>query len=148
MAVPSPPHGFGPGAGAPFTLRTPLPLYPGLKTVDVGFAAAGSAGNASASVTAARSLRLVDRDAGREFDGDDVDDEAQGVTLIRIPALVCWVEGCGKNKFVAVAAEPQLPVRLTADLDDWAVELLSFKTLLPPCDVVDPAILLAPGRDG
>ena len=112
--------------------------------MDVGFAAAGSAGNASASVTAAGLLRLVDRDAGREF---DVDDESQGVALPRVPVLNRCTGGSGGNKFATAAAEPQLPVRLTADLDDCAVELLSFKTRLPPCDV-DPAVLVVPGRDG
>lgn len=63
-ADPPLPHAFV-AVDVPFTLLTPLPEYPGLKTVDAGFGAAGRLGKASVSLMGATGpLRLVDRDDG------------------------------------------------------------------------------------
>lgn len=135
-ADPPLPHAFV-AVPVSFTLLTPLPEYPGLKTVDAGFGAIGKRGNASVSVTEAMvPLLLADRDDGCEVGSGlaDAEDAHVAVPVGRDGAPPFRkVAGSGGKRF---AAEPQEPVLLTALRDDCAVEDLSFRTRFPPWDAV------------
>ena len=128
----------------------------------LGFAATGSAGKAS---IAARFILLAvvgglesgceDKDGGGL--DDDEEEEADGAThgvAPTRPAPTLLAEEAGVedgNGFVAVEL-PQLPCLLTAERDDWAVELLSLRTRRPPLPAAaaeEPGRTpLGPGKEG
>lgn len=130
------------------SLRTPAPVYPGLKNVLVGFGAAGSAGKASARLLLLNVADDVARDGMGETRGG-AEDGAHGVCPGFAPMRL--EDGAGSaGNILFDAAAFQLACLLTADRDDCAVELLSFRTLDPPCAVGPPLDwpVAEPGSDG
>ena len=128
----------------------------------LGFAATGSAGKASIAapfilLDGGGALESGWEDKGGGLDDDDDDEEAEGAThgvAPTRPGPTLLAEEAGVedgNGFVAVEF-PQLPCLLTAERDDWAVELLSLRTRRPPLPVAaaeEPAKTpLGPGSDG
>ena len=131
------------------SLRTPAPVYPGLKNVTVGLGAAGSAGKASARLLFFKAVDEVVRDGMGEARGD-AEDDAQGVCPGFAPMRLEDAAGKAGNMLFD-AAVFQLACLLTADRDDCAVELFSFNTRDPPCAVGPPLNdwpVAEPGRDG
>ena len=136
----------------PWSLRTPAPVYPGLKNVVVGFGAAGSAGKASPSPLLFTATEDGVRDGMGETrgDADEEDAAAHGVCPGFAPMRVDDAAGRLGNMLLD-AAGFQLACLLTADRDDCAVELFSFNTLDPPCAVGPPLNdwpVADPGSDG
>ena len=122
-----------------------------------GFTAAGSAGNASEDVGfAIREMGALDE--GREVAGegreeDDADGVSQGVApTLPAPTRLADVAGGMGGKGLAFVALPQLPCRLTAEREDFCVELLSLSTRRPPLPSADAEEVgrtpLGPGRVG
>ena len=126
-----------------------------------GFAATGSAGKASIAapiilLAVVGGLESGCEDRGGGLDDDD-EEEAEGAThgvAPTRPAPTLLAEEAGVedgNGFVAVEL-PQLPCLLTAERDDWAVELLSLRTRRPPLPTAaaeEPGKTpLGPGKDG
>ena len=127
----------------------------------LGFAATGSGGKASIAapfilLDGGGGLENGCEDNGGGLDDDD-DEEAEGAThgvAPTRPAPTLLAEEVGVedgNGFVAVEL-PQLPCLLTAERDDWAVELLSLRTRRPPLPAAAAEELaktpLGPGSDG
>lgn len=133
------------------SLRTPAPVYPGLKKVLVGFGAAGSAGKASATLLLFNATDDVARDGMGETRRDAEDeDAAQGVCPGFAPMRFDDDAGRAGNVLLD-AALFQLACLLTADRDDCTVELFNFNTLDPPCADGPPLSdwpVADPGRDG
>lgn len=127
----------------------------------LGFAATGSAGKASIAAPLILLAVVGGLESGCEDNGGGLDDgdeeEAEGAThgvAPTRPAPTLLAEEAGVedgNGFVAVEL-PQLPCLLTAERDDWAVELLSLRTRRPPLPAAaaeEPGRTpLGPGRDG
>ena len=127
----------------------------------LGFAATGSAGKAS---IAAPFILLdvvgglesgCEEKAGAGLDDEDVEAEGatQGVAPTRpTPTLLAEEAGVEDGNGVVAVELPQLPCLLTAERDDWAVELLSLRTRRPPLPAAaaeDPGKMpLGPGKDG
>ena len=127
------------------------PVYPGLKSVLVGFAAAGRAGKASAPTGFL--FTFVD-DATRDGMGEGralvaADEEAQGVCPGFAPTRPAGAGRAGKG--LLDDAFDQLACRLAVDRDDLAVELFNFSTREPP-RTVDPPFnacsVAEPGSEG
>lgn len=126
----------------------------------LGFAAAGSAGKASAAEPFVLPPEVEGLDSGCDDDDDDAceglgeeeEGATHGVALTRpAPTLLAEDAGIDGNGFAAVEL-PQLPCLLTAERDDWAVELLSLRTRWPPLPAAaaeEPGKTpLGPGNDG
>ena len=149
-----------------FGLRTPAPVYPGLKTVLVGFFAAGKAGKASPFFKFAEDWdRLGVGDALAELDAELDVPAAFGAAGRSVSQPGVGTDGAGKllegkegkalaGVFALAAAEPQDRCCPIADLPLCTVELFSFNTLeLPIPEPSTPAADVAaapvgPGRDG
>ena len=124
----------------------------------LGFAATGSAGKASIAAPFILLDVVGGLESGCEDKGgggldDDEEEATHGVAPTR-PAPTLLAEETGVedgNGFVAVEF-PQLPCLLTAERDDWAVELLSLRTRRPPLPAAaaeEPGRTpLGPGKDG
>lgn len=138
MLLPLPP--FAPAHGfreLSFALRSSHRTVPRVSPIIrvLGFAAAGNAGKASAAAAVSGLLKAEGLDMGRDGAGegrgeDEEEEEAatHGVALTRpAPALLAEDAGINGNGLVAVEL-PQLPCLLTAERDDWAVELFSWRT--------------------
>lgn len=128
-----------------------------------GFVAWGRAGKESRAGGAVEVVGLdTGRDDGAEGGLEDDEPATQAGAWLPPPrfdddddavapprAEYRGVEGKG---FLPLAMLPQLPCLLTADRLDCAVELLSFKTLLPPAPAAvagEPGRTpLGPGREG
>jgi hypothetical protein len=131
-------------------------VYPGLKMVLLGFGAAGRAGKASFA-TLGFLFNVVD-EALRDGIGearalaapDDEEEGAQGVCPGFAPMREDDAGGRAGNGLDDDGAD-QLAFWLADDREDCAVELLSFKTLEPPCADAPPLSadpVADPGKDG
>lgn len=153
------PQAFTTGVLRPLlSRRNPLPVYPGLKIVLVGLAAAGSAGNASARLafllvlnddddgTAPR--EGVDEGEARALPAADEDD-AHGVCPGLAPMRLAGVGNAGNG--LLEDADDQLACWLAVERDDCAVELFNFSTRDPP-RAADPPLkacsVAEPGKEG
>jgi hypothetical protein len=123
----------------------------------VGFAAAGSAGKASAPVLGFLLFSVVDealRDGmgeARALGAAEEDEDAHGVCPGFAPMRLDEDAGGSAGKGLDDDGADQLAFWLAEDREDWAVELFSFKTLEPPCAGVPPFSanpVADPGRDG
>lgn len=131
-------------------------MYPGVKTVLVGFAAAGSAGNASASGLTEELTAAIGRAAAAREGAwlgvalSPACAPPQGVAeALPGPVRPAALTGKAGNK-LEFPVEPQLPVLLTAERADCAVDVLSFKTRFPPCEAPSPELeaMAEPGSEG
>lgn len=142
------PHGLSVSGFPPlasFHLTVPL-VSPAIRVF--GFAAMGNAGNASPVAPPFARPIVAALDTGRDDAGDGrVDDGAAQGTGPTRPAPARLADAAGMaGKGLAFTALFQLPCLLTAERDDWAVELFSLRTRWPPLPAAATAAADEPGK--